>query len=175
MVFRRVKPWTEMFVRWFKDKEDYMEYYWVKKNTLIQDVWAGDVVCVYTRMKARNKRWRAWKRTYIKTFDFLKFLNFKRVLTYDEYKKYKKRKKKDDDFWMVQTAHFSEAVRKELTSKLLKEVILIVSRIGIRKDRYISEGFIKFLNPNDQQQVNDYEKQVKRSPWRPRTLNKDKA
>lgn len=175
MWFKRVRPYTEMFVEWFMNKDLYQDYYWVSPKTFIKSRTIWDVICVYAKIKSRNKRWRAYQRVYVNTFDILRFLNFKWVLKYEEYKKYFKRKSTHDDFWMLKTAKFSEKVRNELTSKLLKEIILIVSKIGTRKDRYITEGFLRLLNPDDKQQVTEYDKQVKRSAWRPRTLSKEEA
>lgn len=163
----RVKPHWDLFVEWHMWKRLYMEYHWLQQTNfnILRANW--HIICVYTKVKANNRRWRKYKRVYVDSYEILRFLHYKWIVDLDVQKfKRTSQKRNNDTFWMLKTAWFRKEVRDQITKQLLPQLMVIVSQYGRRPDRRIAEGFKKFLIPNGWQQT------INSDEWSD-TLNED--
>lgn len=150
---RRTEPHTNYFIEWFRNLEEYADYYWIKKRDWYKKKSDGKWTLIYFREpKHWSKRWWRRRKVYVNTYEILKVLHHKWLFDLYDFKwRYLTHMlDKDKNRWL-KLPSMSEPVREKITERLLPEVLNIVEEYGNRSDRRKAEGIYTLLKDFEQQ------------------------
>ena len=154
-----IRPYQDAFVQWFKNKQEYMDYYWIKTSWFNGQRYRWKLIIAYMKIKSRAKRWRSFQRVYINTYEILRRLESRRILDVEKIDnwRYLSDIRRDRD-WIPKLSKMSPELYNRIREKIWPIVADMIKDHWTQQDKRIAGDILKpqtnDRNANKQDPIN---------------------
>lgn len=130
-----VRPRTNFYVEWFRNKDEFIDNYWISKHTYTLRRSERKCIIMYVKVPSNSKRWRSFKRFYVHSWDILRDMHERWVINLYDNEWTKRKLTQETTPWNILLSRCSKETLSKIEEEFVPDIVRMLKRQWTKTER----------------------------------------